>query len=101
MAKGKQAKIEEQPSPVKSAKWGNEPQIDGGGPLSWRFSICDNDGPFCWNLIPAADAHAVMERMAAFEKLTWADILKSGCHPIEIHKLEKPALERLMAIGHD
>lgn len=47
------------------------------------------------------DAQAVMERMAAFEGMTWADILEAGCHKIELYKLEKAARDRLVTIGHD
>jgi len=100
MAAKKRAKIVETPEPLKRPKWRDDPQIDGSGPLSWRFSICDREGPFRWELTPD-DAHSVMARLAEFETKTWAEIEATGSHRIECQSLDKPARDRLVEIGQD
>ncbi|MEM8571130.1 MAG: hypothetical protein AAGG56_09505 [Pseudomonadota bacterium] len=100
MAAKKRAKIAEQPKPAKVPKWQGEPQIEGSGPLSWRFSICDRGGPFCWELSPE-NAKQIMIRLAEFEAKTWAQIESTGSHRIECHRLQKAARDRLMEIGQD
>lgn len=100
MAAKKRAKIVERPEPAKRPKLRDDPQIDGRGPLSWRFSICDREGPFRWELTPK-DAHRVMARLAEFKTKTWAEIEDTGSHRIECHRLCKSAQDRLVEIGQD
>jgi hypothetical protein len=73
-----------------------------GAPLSWRFSHGDKDGEFSWNnLYLSGDLQEVIERLAAVEGLSEQKLGEDGSHSIEIHKLSKPARERLEAMQHD
>lgn len=49
--KAKIAKHVINPTPEKTPKW-TDPFIGGDDhPLAWRFSGCDDGGPFCWSNI--------------------------------------------------
>lgn len=100
MAKTKIPKQASQPSPSKQPK-SKDPEIEGS-PLAWRFSGADLAGPFSW----AALAHGepfkeVIERLHEFEKMNWEQIVKTGSHPVEIWRCEKPARDRLTEISQD
>ena len=87
---------------VSSKKWkdpmlGAMPAIDGKLPLSWRFSHCDKDGPFGWNL-SSADIYEVMQKLPEFETRNWDGLLAARCHPIPFAQLEKAARDRLEKI---
>lgn len=97
----KRPKVAETPKPQKAPKWCDEPHINGDGPLSWKFSQCDRDGPFSWRELDGETAHRVMSCLAEFEAKSWTDLEKTGSHPIECYKLEKPARDRLVDIEHD
>lgn len=101
MAARKRPKIVERVEPAKIAKWQSDPQINGEGPLSWRFSTCDGDGPFRWDAITPDDLVEVLSRLAMFEGMSWQEIIDAGSHPIETHRLEQPARSRLGEIQHD
>ena len=101
MQKRKQARFAEEPQPEKRAKWQDDPLIEGVGPLSWRFSVCDRDGPYSWSLLSPEDRTRVLDRMAELESMTWSEITKTGSHPIELGRLCKAAQSRLTAIGQD
>lgn len=95
----KKAKIVEKPEPVKRAKY-NEPIIDDGLPLAWRFGHVDSGGPFAWNF-DVAQYHDVVHKLFEFESKNWSEITASGSHPIEIGRLCKKARERLTEIEKD
>lgn len=96
----KQPKTDIEPNPQKRPKWADH-HIEGS-PLAWRFSACDRGGPFSWAAIEGTNSlHDVISRLAAFEQMTWADIIRARCHPIECHRLEKPARDRLVEINQD
>jgi hypothetical protein len=100
VGKNKVPKYLGQPAPVKRPKI-VDPPIHGA-PLAWRFSGCDRAGPFGWDgLAHGEPFKEVMDRLHAFEKMSWDDIIKTGSHPIEIYKCEKVAKDRLVAIEQD
>ncbi|MGV9006815.1 MAG: hypothetical protein ACOH1H_08780 [Brevundimonas sp.] len=96
----KQTKFGATPQPVKKAKV-SDPTIEGQ-PLAWRFSGCDGDGPFSWAALVPGDKHrAVLQRLAAFEAMTWEQIIATKSHQIPLASLGREAKERLKAIERD
>lgn len=88
-------------NPQKVPRYRNEPDIHGAGPLCWRFANCDIGGPFSWSSIAPEDAIRVVTCLTDFETRNWTGIEETGSHEIETHRLEKPARDRLVDIGHD
>lgn len=43
----------------------------------------------------------MLERLSSFETMTWAEIWKSGSHPIDLWRLCKDAQDRLTELKHD
>jgi hypothetical protein len=100
VAKPKVAKHLQNPEPRKRPK-SRDHEIDGF-PLAWRFSGCDKGGPFSWAALDhGAPFREVIERLQEFETKQWAEIINTGSHPVEIHKCEKPAKDRLAEIKQD
>lgn len=98
--KNKVPKYLSQPVPIKRPKIVDYPIH--GAPLAWRFSGCDRSGPFGWDELAHGEPFKeVMERLHAFEKMTWDDIKRAGSHPIEVYKCEKAAKARLTEIEQD
>lgn len=100
MPNHKIAKHQANPVPIKKPK-SQEPMIHGG-PLAWRFSSCDKNGPFCWNEFESLDKFKeIIEKLHEFETKNWDEIIKGGSHPIEIYKIEKKAQNRLTELNRD
>jgi hypothetical protein len=98
--KHKVAKHTPNPQPQKLPRF-RDPEIEGL-PLAWRFSGCDKGGPFAWSaLAHGAPFQEVIDRLHEFESKSWNEIIRSGSHPIEVYKCEKPAQERLVQIKQD
>jgi hypothetical protein len=95
----KQAKFGAAPEPEKKPKF-QDPCIEGL-PLAWRFSGVDKGGPFGWGIQPDAKFREVMEKLQEFEGKNWADIIKSGSHPIVVADISKEARDRLIEIRRD
>jgi hypothetical protein len=94
------AKHLQNPQPIKRPK-SKDPEIDGS-PLAWRFSGSDNAGPYSWAALEhGAPFKEVMDRLHEFETKTWEEIIRTGSHPIEVYKCEKPAKNRLEEIKQD
>ncbi len=96
----KRARHVVQPRPQKLPK-SRDPEINGA-PLAWRFSGCDRAGPFSWDELAHGPPFAeVLARLHEFERMNWDEIVKTGSHPIEVHKCEKAARDRLSDIKQD
>ncbi|CCG41826.1 hypothetical protein [Magnetospirillum molischianum] len=108
MAKAPKAAFQPSPKKVphtaslpKTEKRPRMPQVRGG-PLVWRFSSIDRDGPFAWSALddPAAYKEA-MEKLHQFETMEETAIRAQGSHPVEVWQLCKEAQNRLAEIELD
>lgn len=72
-----------------------------GGPLAWRFSMCDADGPYAWTVLNAEKHLEVINKLHEFEKKNWDEIKRGGSHPIKIADCCKEARTRLEEIERD
>ena len=95
----KHAKWAQDPQPTKQPKW-KDPVIEGQ-PLAWRFSVCDKGGPFGWPALTDPKFKEVHDKLHEFETKNWPELHAGGSHPIATDRLEKPARDRLGAIGQD
>lgn len=70
----------------------------------WKFARLDLDGNWGWSQIDKDGLLRVLERLRAFESMTWREIeekkTKHGpqCHPMEITSVTKEARDRLSEI---
>ena len=97
----KQPKVAKEPAYAKTPYAKNTPEIEGGH-LAWRFSACDRGGRWAWtNLQPAEKYKETVEKLHAFEKMNWNQILDNGCHPISLGDIAKEAHDRLREINMD
>ena len=63
----------------------------------WRFSLLDWDGPWCPSKCKETGVREIQTRLAAFESMTWAQILSdSGSHTVGAAGLSKAARQRLI-----
>lgn len=95
----KAARIAAVPVEGKQARY-QDPCIEGH-PLAWRFSGCDRGGPFSWTIGADAKFREVIEKLHEFEGKTWAQIIETGSHAIEVHQICKEARDRLVEIERD
>ena len=73
-----------------------------GGPLVWRFSSVDRNGPFAWPaLADPASYKDVMEKLHVFETMEETAIRGQGSHPVPLADFAKSAFDRLVAIQLD
>lgn len=100
MAKDKVAKYGVEPKPKKKVVV-SEPLYEDGHPLAWRFSRCDINGPFAWNVQPAEKFREVLHKLFELESKSWTEIKNTGSHPIPVAKLCKEARDRLVQIEQD
>lgn len=96
----KHAKFGADPQPEKKAKF-QEPALEDGHPLAWRFSGSDRDGPFSWKIKDNAKFREVIEKLYEFEGKNWSEITQGGSHPIEVSKLCDDAKKRLVELKRD
>ena len=99
MAGRKQAKVAVQSRPEKRARL-VAPPIDGG-PLGWRFSSRDREGPFGWAIGDHDKFREVIDKLAEFEGRTWSEITEAGSHIIGCSRLCDAARTRLREIELD
>lgn len=72
------------------------------GPLAWRFSACDRNGPWAWTSLEPAEKHKeVIERFHEFETKNPGEIRQTGSHSIQLSELIPEALQRLREIKQD
>lgn len=69
--------------------------------MAWRFSACDRAGPYSWAIGEDAKFREVIEKLHEFEGKTWAQIIETGSHAIEVHEICKEARDRLVEIERD
>jgi hypothetical protein len=96
----KRAKFGAVPKPEKKARF-QDPSLDGGHPLAWRFSGADRGGPFGWAISTDEKFREVIEKLYEFEGKNWSQIIDSGSHPIAVKDIVKEARDRLVAIEQD
>lgn len=71
---------------------------------SWRISSMEMIGPFGWQDIPTEKVLEIINKLSAFEKLTWKEILverNQGHHRVAVSKLIREAQERLREVRQD
>jgi hypothetical protein len=73
---------------------------------AWRISLVQMVTPFGWEEIDAATIERIRTRLAAFESMTWKEILTAGQggyrhHLIAISRLCRRAQERLVILQQD
>ena len=79
-----------------------EPVIGDRGPLSWKFSSTDSNGPFAWtNLTDPAQLAEVISKLKEFEGQNWSQLTATGSHPISISTLHSSAQDRLQELRLD
>ena len=61
----------------------------------------DARSDWCWSKINGAKLLEVVQRLGAFEKMTWTEIERGGSHQVEKHRLCKAARDRLLTIQQD
>ena len=70
--------------------------------LAWRFNAVDKGGPFAWtNLSDPSEYKSLIEKLAAFETMSEAELGSCGCHFIDVTDLCKEAQRRLVEIDLD
>ncbi len=72
-----------------------------GGPLAWRFSMSDCEGPYRWDALTPEKHHEVIGKLHEFEKKNWEEIKRGGSHPVKIADCCKDARDRLEKIERD
>ncbi len=87
-----------------------EPSSDYKLRPSWRLGRLDVGGPFCVSKLareelvvgdPASGLGAVLERLKAFETMTWSEILNRQHHRVPFSGLTAEAMERVEALQLD
>ncbi|WP_157602430.1 hypothetical protein [Sphingomonas sp. PR090111-T3T-6A] len=96
----KKAKFGATPQPEKKARH-QDPTLDDGHPLAWRFSGADRGGPFAWTIAEDDKFRQVVEKLYEFEGKNWSEITASGSHAIPVARLCKEAQDRLVDIERD
>jgi len=61
----------------------------------WRFSHLDWDGPWCPSKCKEAGVRGLIERLGAFESMSWIEIKSSGSHTVGAEGIIKQARDRL------
>lgn len=70
--------------------------------LSWRFGAADLEGPFGWHRVDLATAIYLQNKLAAFETMTWSDLINSPHNKrIPVEHLCRKAQERLLDLRQD
>lgn len=70
----------------------------------WRVCLLEMVSPYGWHRIDPDSANQVRERLAAFESMTWKEILVAGGyrnHLISVRRLSADAQARLVALQQD
>ena len=63
--------------------------------LGWHFRVIDKDGPFGWRNIDRETIWCVIGKLAAFETMTWGEVLGPRNHEIPRSELCPMARVRL------
>jgi hypothetical protein len=104
MAKKKQPKIKAIPNTEKKPKVASSPTSFHGMRPSWRISIIEMVEPYGWHTINANKIVGIKDKLANFEKMTWAEILIDGKkfhHTVAVSSLSSIAQARLREINLD
>ncbi|MBY0431511.1 MAG: hypothetical protein K2Q10_09960 [Rhodospirillales bacterium] len=106
----KQPKVAQWPAPQKQPRAATTPVVEKrpkaphvrGGPLVWRFSSADRDGPFAWSGLDDPFTYKdALEKLHQFETMEETDMRRGGSHTVEVWQLSKVAQDRLAAIQQD
>lgn len=69
---------------------------------SWRLSLVELVEPFGWHGLDLDMAERIRKRLAAFESMTWSEILVRGKkrhHSIPVSEIVRQAQKRLTVLG--
>lgn len=67
----------------------------------WRLSAIDVDGPFGWRRLSSAEGERIWRRLAAYERLTWDEILGHHNHRNSVGGFSRAARDRLRELNLD
>jgi hypothetical protein len=97
---GKQARADRPGDDRKQAR-AQAHNVPSQTPL-WAFRVVDLGGRWCWSALQRDDILLVFDKLKSYESMAWAQIEgPTGSHFVEVHKLSKPARERLVEIRQD
>ncbi len=94
----------EHPATGKSPRISSDPNSYYELQPSWRIHKLEMCEPYGWHELDSDSIARVRERLAAFESMTWREILLDGKkrhHNVNIRDLCKPAQDRLTELGLD
>ena len=97
------------PSDVKTPKYGGDPTNSDKETPCWHIGHVDLEGPWSWRAAAPWDLLATIHaKLANFETMTWAEILKAtggrkqgnNSHNVSLNQICKKARDRLIELGH-
>jgi hypothetical protein len=100
----KKAKFKEAPPVGKHPVVASDPSSHHRQFPAWRVSILQVANSFGWHNATASELLMVRDRLAAFETMTWFEILikaKHQNHHVNVTELCKDARDRLVALKQD
>jgi hypothetical protein len=66
--------------------------------LSWQVSLVDYEGDWGWQSIDANTLKFIIDKLAQFETMKWAEVLSTGSHPLQVKHLCAAAQQRLQEL---
>lgn len=85
---------ENRPQEARTPKIGVAAEAGPSKPV-WRFSYLDWDGPWCPSKCKESGVRGLLDRLAAFESMSWVEIKSSGSHTVGAEGIIKQARDRL------
>ena len=71
---------------------------------SWRVAMLELCDPYGWHELSLQDVRTVRDRLSAFERMTWREILIDAAHQnhhIPLERLSREAQNRLEELGQE
>lgn len=85
---------ENRPQEARTPKIGVAAEAGPSKPV-WRFFHLDWDGPWCPSKCKESGVRGLLERLAAFESMSWVEIKSGGSHTVGAEGIIKQARDRL------
>jgi hypothetical protein len=104
MAKTKQAKVKQQPSPQKQPKTAANPDDYYNRNPAWRIARMELADIYGWQNLDATKIQVIHTKLSGFESMTWREILldsKKQNHTVPVQNLCKSARDRLIILNLD